>query len=329
VLIPGTGLLDDFGLRPHQVPYDLLRWSVAAAAVRTPIAYVSVGAGPIVRPSNRRLMTWAARLSSYRSFRDARSRAFMAALFRQCMTDAVKPDVVFAIDRPAPATRAAEPMTVGLGLMSYYGWANDPETGQPMFRRYITTMAALAQRLLDSGYGVRVLIGEDSDCTAVDAFRQALAPRRSIEADRLSIEPAASLHDLMLQIDGTDVVIATRYHNVVASLLMERPIVSIGYSKKNQELLESFGLGRYCHMADEFDVEAVMADLGHIIKNWGALQPRVRCENARRRRLVDEQFGSVLRSFFRDSSRSSIISPLPIECDSRRDAIAGSARGPL
>ena len=48
IVVPGTGMLDDFGERWRDMPYHLFRWGLACRLARTPFAFVSIGAGPIV-----------------------------------------------------------------------------------------------------------------------------------------------------------------------------------------------------------------------------------------------------------------------------------------
>ena len=46
VIVPGTGILDDFGERPYGMPWDILRWCIGARLLGAKIAFVSIGAGP-------------------------------------------------------------------------------------------------------------------------------------------------------------------------------------------------------------------------------------------------------------------------------------------
>jgi polysaccharide pyruvyl transferase WcaK-like protein len=84
VFVPGTGVLDDFGLRPQGVPYILFRWALCSRLARTPFAFVGIGAGPIKYPRSHRLMVWAARLATHRSYRDVASQTYMAELGGLC-----------------------------------------------------------------------------------------------------------------------------------------------------------------------------------------------------------------------------------------------------
>lgn len=70
LIIAGTGVLDDFGVRMWNMPYDLYKWCRTARRVHTRLSFVSVGAGPILHPASRRLMLGALRQAQYRSYRD-------------------------------------------------------------------------------------------------------------------------------------------------------------------------------------------------------------------------------------------------------------------
>jgi polysaccharide pyruvyl transferase WcaK-like protein len=60
VVVPGTGILDDFGEPWYAMPYDLFKWSLAAMLGGRPFTFVSVGAGPIQHPLSSwwRLLEW-------------------------------------------------------------------------------------------------------------------------------------------------------------------------------------------------------------------------------------------------------------------------------
>ena len=73
IVVPGTGMLDDFGERWRDMPYHLFRWGLACRMARTPFAFVSIGAGPIHHPLSRWLMRSAAAMARYRSYRDMNS----------------------------------------------------------------------------------------------------------------------------------------------------------------------------------------------------------------------------------------------------------------
>ena len=56
LVIPGTGILDDFQAGPLGMPLALFGWCLAARLCGARIAFVSIGAGPIHHPLSRWLM---------------------------------------------------------------------------------------------------------------------------------------------------------------------------------------------------------------------------------------------------------------------------------
>ena len=84
-------------------------------------------------------------------------------------------------------------------------------------------------------------------------------PRRPPSAggipERVVAEPVHSVQDLLRQLAQTDVVVATRFHNVLLALLVEKPVISISYNQKNDDLMAEMGLGAFCQPIDELDVE--------------------------------------------------------------------------
>lgn len=296
LVVPGTGILDDFGVTPQQMPYDLVRWSAAARLARRPWAMVGVGAGPIDHPLSRRLMRRAVRNARVVTYRDDDSRTFMAGLGAAGTDDVVQPDVAFSLPRPdierLPVGAHGRP--IGLGVMAYYGWRNDSWTGQPIFESYVAAMAAIASRLLSAGHRVRLLIGERSDILAAERVIRSVEEELGSEAGKAIIfEPIETFDDLLGQVAGTAALIATRYHNVVAGLMTATPTVSIGYADKNRAAMALFGLEQHCHHVDDIDIDAVEGDLLALLDRGPRLRTTMRDTADRLAHRVDAGFDAT------------------------------------
>jgi polysaccharide pyruvyl transferase WcaK-like protein len=57
--------------------------------------------------------------------------------------------------------------------------------------------------------------------------------------------------------------VSPRYHNVVSAVQMAMPTVSIGYSRKHEDLMRRADLGQYCQ-------EARAVDADHLIRQFKA-----------------------------------------------------------
>ena len=78
VIVPGMGVLEaSLPLRPWHTPYSMFLVCASGRLFGTKVALVSVGANDIRQRLTRRLITTAARLAYYRSYRDTFSRDAM------------------------------------------------------------------------------------------------------------------------------------------------------------------------------------------------------------------------------------------------------------
>jgi polysaccharide pyruvyl transferase WcaK-like protein len=248
VLVPGTGIFDDFRDTPFGWPSRLLRWSVAARLSGVRLAYLSVGAGPILSPVSRLLMKWAAQQAQHRSYRDANSRDYMAKLGVDESESAVLPDVAFLLPAPPQLARAAsEQLTVGVGIMNYSGWRKS----QAIYQDYVEKHVRFIEWLFERGYGVRALTGQTTDWVTL----REIEARVGRPLTNLAEAQMDSFHHVMDEVAETDLVVASRYHVQVAALQQGRPVISLSYGPKNDALLEQAGLGAFTH-----DIHAVNLD---------------------------------------------------------------------
>jgi polysaccharide pyruvyl transferase WcaK-like protein len=196
-------------------------------------------------------------MARYRSYRDRYSKDFMTGIGIDTRDDPLFPDLAFTL--PSPERVAQEkanghPLTVGVGIMSYYGWRGEVKTGAAVHEKYIAEIARFVRWLLDSGYHIRLLTGDVGDKPAVDkVMTLATSDHPQSFRDRVIAEDARSLSDIMRQIAETDILIASRFHNLVCALKLGLPAISISYAKKNDELLREVGLGEFRQNIEELD----------------------------------------------------------------------------
>jgi polysaccharide pyruvyl transferase WcaK-like protein len=293
LIIPGTGILDDFCSGPLGVPLDVFTWCVAARLTRTPIWFVSIGAGPIVHPLSRRLMLWSAMLAQYRSYRDPNSMLFLAKAGIDTRCDMVFPDLAFDLPRPEilPERPADEPLTVGVGVMSYWGWSESPESSA-IHGAYQERLSRLCVWLLEErGCRIRLLSSDDTDQRAIRALRSLLEVRLADPTliRNVVVEPAGELADLMTQIAATDIVVATRHHNVVCALKMGKPTLSLTYAAKNVTLLEDAGLGGYWQDVESLDIERLKSQLEQLFADRSALAQSIAAFGALTKKRLQRQ----------------------------------------
>jgi polysaccharide pyruvyl transferase WcaK-like protein len=255
------------------------------------VIFASIGAGPIRHPLSRCFMKAAARAAHYRSYRDTLSKEFMQSIGFAARQDPICPDIAFALPAPAstrPQAGAGRPLTIGVGVMTYHGWQNDRTRGAAVYAAYLQKMTSFLLWLLDGGHVVRVLMGDEADRRAVDDLLRAVRSTRPDLAEHVILfAPARTLYEVLQQIAETDFVVATRYHNVVCALRMDKPTISIGYAEKNDALLAQMGLADFCQHIEHLDVNLLQRQTTRLMSDLAAFELRIR--------EIRTQFESKLR----------------------------------
>lgn len=299
-IVVGTGAADDMGVRyPWTAPYDLYKWCRAAKHNGAEVIFLSVGVGPILNPVSRALMLRALRLADYRSYREQGSFDYLRSVGFDTTGDLLYPDLAFGLHldhAPLPRRRSGPPKVVGLGLMTYRGWRHDPRNGEALYQRYVMQMQSFVAWLLRRGITVRVVIGDRADSETVDDIRRHFQVRdASAASELLVVEPVDTVDDLLAQIAQVDLMVASRFHNVLSALLMGVPVISLGYHVKHVNLMTGMGLGDYCQPIEQFTVEKLVEQFESYEARGAQLVDGILEKREQYRRLLDEQYRHVLR----------------------------------
>ncbi len=247
-------MLDDQHVRPTQLPLEVLRWSLAARLAGAELVFLSVGAGPIDQVWSRRFLKTAVALAHEVSYRDSRSKDFMASIGRDVGSDRVLPDLALsraARRRPAPR-RPRGP--------SRWGYCR-ASTGQraPMDIDATRTTSSSSPKSNRGGRRAR-------------SHRHRRRGRRGY----------ARRHHATASLDGTvgggrrmPLVLGRRSDRVDVRrhgrLSLSQPgcgcdrrdtdSLPLAYGPKNDALLEQFEMPSWGHDIDSFSVEVVMSNV--------------------------------------------------------------------
>jgi polysaccharide pyruvyl transferase WcaK-like protein len=300
LIIPGTGLLTDaFGLMSWG-PYNLFKWSLIARMCGCKVLFVSVGAGPIYSALGRYFVKTALSLASFTSFRDNPSLGYAKHIGVKIHSDRVYPDLVFSLPEtmlPLGDDKKGNRSVVGLGIMPYAGKYSVAEPRDAVYRGYLTHLVTFVRWLLVREYDIRFLIGEKViDETASEEFKSLLiASSGEYEEQRVFDQPAHSLEELLTQIAACDIVVATRFHNVLLALLLNKPVIAISFHHKSAALMEQMGLSEYCHDINQMDADKLVEQFRDVKKNAEKLKALIRQQVEESRRALDEQYNLIFK----------------------------------
>jgi polysaccharide pyruvyl transferase WcaK-like protein len=294
LIIPGTGLLTDaYGLSAEG-PYNLFKWSLLAKLRGCKLLFVSVGAGPIYSRIGRFLVKTALLVADFRSYRDEASMAYLKGIGFPTNGDRVYPDLVFSLPEiaipRADGKRTGRPV-VGLGVMTYAGKYSVEKPTDAIYREYLDNLVAFAGWLLAHEYDIRLLIGDVSDGSVSKEFKSLLKTSfGAYDEERIIDQAVLSVDQLLAQIAATDIVVATRFHNVLLALILNKPVVAISFHHKCASLMRDMGLAEYCHDINQMNAGRLIEQFQGAEENADKLQPVVRRRVEQSRTALDEQY---------------------------------------
>jgi polysaccharide pyruvyl transferase WcaK-like protein len=157
-------------------------------------------------------------------------------------------------------------------------------------------MVTFARWLLAHDYDIRVLIGEVSDRSASEEFKSLLkASLDHYDEQRIIDQAALSVEQLLPQIAATDMVVATRFHNIVLALLLNKLVISISFHHKCTSLMEEMGLSEYCQDINHMDAGRLIEQFKDLEKNGEKLKPVIRKKVEQSRKALDEQYSLIFK----------------------------------
>jgi polysaccharide pyruvyl transferase WcaK-like protein len=96
--------------------------------------------------------------------------------------------------------------------------------------------------------------------------------------------------DVMTAIASADLVVSPRFHNLVLALILGKPVMSLSYHPKNDDLLSDFGLRDYCHSLETFELDRCLDQFERLAATMDEHMRRIRPQLIERRRLLDAQY---------------------------------------
>lgn len=276
VVVPGTGVLERARQRaPGGVLVWLVLVSLACRLRGTTTAWFAVGGSTYAH----RVPAWTAVLAAlgtrYRSYRNAETRD--ALPWPGLHADPVAHDAVLsrpeAVDPPArPATHAAQdprpatdgPRRVAVAVIDHD--AGPGPRGRLLRERYERRTAALVRALLRAGAEVELLAADAADRSPVASVLAAVAAGDPDDPADPGVATPVAVHDetggfdaLLERVAAADVVVASRFHLLVAAGLARRPVVALSHADKDAALMRRLGAAEYVVPIDDVDVDRVLA----------------------------------------------------------------------
>jgi polysaccharide pyruvyl transferase WcaK-like protein len=117
----------------------------------------------------------------------------------------------------------------------------------------------------------------------------------SYEDGRIIDEAACSVDDLLSQLASVDVVVSSRFHNVLLGLMLGKPAIAISYHEKFQPLMDGLGLQEFCRDIEKFDVDELIRKAFKLLEDAPVIRSQTVLKTESYRAALDEQYARILK----------------------------------
>ncbi|MGD8808960.1 MAG: polysaccharide pyruvyl transferase family protein [Gammaproteobacteria bacterium] len=294
--IVGTGVLEADSNETRSWMLSFLRWCLAARLRGIRIVFLSIGAGPIESRFARVITKAIFAMATYVSYRDKMVEAYMRSIGFDTSNHRIYPDLAFGLAlTKSPAATAADrrASTVAVGVIDASKFDD-----RDRYEEYLNKLADFVLWLRDRGFAIRMIHGDGLyDAEPLRDFGAVLCARGIPESDtRISTPSIADAHDLIDVIDDADIVVASRYHNIILALARGRLGLGLAYHGKFEALLADFGLEDFCDEVRSFHVERLEQRFSRMLEDRARIESAIRARTAELRAQVDEQYDLLLQA---------------------------------
>jgi len=265
LVISGGGQLDD--LWPDQ-PYTVFKFALLARLARKKVYFLNIGVGPLRNPTNRWFARWAVRLANYRSVRDHDSQERLLQFGVRSDTK-VYPDVVYGLELADPVEiirpRIGK-VTIGINPVGFCDPRVWPKKDVSSYDAYLEKITCFAHWLLAEGYNLRIFT------TDINVDRYAIADLKAkLHSKSLALErvdeifptPGTTVKDVLRQMAGYDVIVTSKFHGIIFSHVLGKPVISLSYHRKMDFAMRAVGHSRFsadvAHFRCEWLIDAFCA----------------------------------------------------------------------
>ncbi len=295
LVFTGSNQLDDYWSGPFGHVLTVFKWTLMARLAGTRVVFLSVGAGPLRSPFGIFFAKRALTMAQYRSYRDEQSKEVVESVgFRQ--THFVFPDLAHSLKIPERKSNPKPKPIVGLSPLSYRDPRFWPKGESAIYQQYVNKLTDFSAEVLQQGYGLAFFPSQLKMDPYVIADIKSQLLSREIDVSEIQEPKTDTVTDLLLAIQNTDYMVACRFHGVLLSLLLCKPVLAISYAPKIDVLMQDTGQGLYTYPIETFSMQDLKQGFANLEKNSQAVSAQIALKMDAYRQALNQQYQNVFGS---------------------------------
>jgi polysaccharide pyruvyl transferase WcaK-like protein len=290
IIVSGGGQLDDFWGGSFGHPLLMLTWSIMARLNGVKFAFVGVGMDRLSSSLTRLMTLIALRLAHYRCFRDKGTLSALNSIGMRWPSH-VCPDLAFSLGSDMinkPQSSDSIPF-IAVNPISYKTWTQRKGTSH---NAYLKNLALACKWALDQGIHIRIVCTQ-SKMDMATAF-DLLAMLKSQYPDRVQICGSSDVSTFIVNVANARVVIASRLHGAILSLLAGAPVIAISPIRKVAQLMTDVGMEDFNLTLFDFESDELIDRIEQALKQGEKLKAHIRERLRKFRDTLSKTYDDVL-----------------------------------
>lgn len=175
---------------------------------------------------------------------------------------------------PYAAGTAARRPKVGLNPMGYCDPRRWPKKDAGAYRQYLDKLATFSTWLLRQGFDLELFTSDIlTDVLAMEDLKGRLsATLGPEEMKRIEVRALPTLNELLVQMSAFQFVITSKFHGVIFSHLLAKPVIALSYLPKIEDLMRAVGHVQYCMDIACFQTDQLMEKFALLVKEEDSLR---------------------------------------------------------
>jgi polysaccharide pyruvyl transferase WcaK-like protein len=155
---------------------------------------------------------------------------------------------------PIPARK------VGLNPMGFCDPRRWPRKDAAVYQQHLDKVTELSRWLLAHNFQLEIFSSDVlMDVFAIEDLKERLLGTASArEAANVVFRPIPTLRELLRQIAGFDFVITSKFHGIVFSHMLGKPVIALSYLQKMEDLMRDVGSNHYCLDIEHFETKELI-----------------------------------------------------------------------
>jgi polysaccharide pyruvyl transferase WcaK-like protein len=307
LIVAGSQQLIDFIGGPWGYPYTHFKWSIIAKSVKTKVAFLSVGAGPIQSPLSKFFIKYALSRASYQSYRDDNSKKLIEQI-GVTVNNPVFPDLVYSLPlnggKHTVLPGSSLPI-VGINPIPFSDPEYWPGSSVCIYKSYVKQLAEFALWLVRNKHTILFFPTQlNLDPPVINDIKICMENIGGIDFKHSMIDqPIHSFDDLISAISMTSIVVASRFHGVVIPFVLNKPVLAIMYHKKTLDLMEMMGQSEYALNIHSFDCNSLRKRFVSLESNKKTVKREIERRASISRQALETQYVQLFNLLEKGGSR--------------------------